>query len=70
MYDMYNIKENNISQMHLLLHLNTKGVFGMEVIFESEEEYLSEDFVEEGINSDSIAPWEGAFMHGWRKAMR
>ena len=36
----------------------------MEVILE----YLSEEFIDESLDSDEIAPWEAAFIQGWRSA--
>ena len=39
-------------------------------LYEEEDmsEYLSEEFVEDGVDSDAISPREAAFIAGWRSA--
>jgi hypothetical protein len=36
---------------------------------EKEEEYLSENMIEESLEADEIAPWEAWFIQGWRLAL-
>jgi hypothetical protein len=64
--------ENGFGLRVVIMH-KTEQLFGEDVAFieyEIFEEYLSEEFVEEAVDSDEMTPDEAWFLSGWREAMR